>query len=224
MRRHFRFLRYMVMCGFALVASGAGATHGAGDPDPLEILGAARAKYDSIQDYTATFNKQQRVGGTLYGEETILLKFKKPFMVYMKWIGSADTGREALWVKGKNTDRLLVHLGGMGNYFAPSFLLHPTGMLAMRKNLRPITESGMGSTITLILGMCEKAKKAGDLKIKYIGTGEIGGVPTWRFERLLPQKAGYSAHRMLLETDQATGFPLSVTNYGWKGELLEKYL
>lgn len=193
-------------------------------PDLLQTLAAALRNYEGVQDYTVEFHKQQRVGGVLYPEEQMLLKFKKPFMVYMKWTGTIDRGREALYVTGQHGGRVLVHLGGVVNYFAPSFLLHPTGVLAMRKNLRPITRSGLESTIMLLKEMCEKAKERGDLEVRYRGAGECAGRPTHRFERILPAGKGYPAHRTLLELDRESGFPLSVESYGWDGELHEKYL
>jgi len=211
------------LCGL-LWAGGASAVGGANEPDLIELLHLAQKRYDTIQDYTVTFHKQQRVGGVLYAEEDILFKFKKPFMVYMKWIGDIDRDREALYAKGKYDGRLLVHLGGMINYVAPAFALHPTGALAMRKNLRPIAESGLGNTITLLVQMCERAQRNGDLRVRYLGAGEAGGRPVHRFERTLPRKEGYPAHRTVLGLDRETGYPLSVTSYGWSGELLEKYL
>ena len=211
------------LCGF-LWAGAASVVRGASEPDLIELLHLAQKKYEMIQDYTVTFHKQQRVGGILYGEEDTLFKFKKPFMVYMKWIGDIDKGREALYVEGKHDRRLLVHLGGMIDYFAPTFALHPTGVLAMRKNLRPITESGLGNTIALLVKVCERAQRNGDLRARYLGAGGAGGRPVHRFERTLPRKAGYPAHRTLIELDRENGYPLSVTSYGWSGELLEKYL
>jgi hypothetical protein len=159
----------------------------------------------------------------LQPEEKTLFKFKKPFMVYLKWIGETHNGREALFAKGKHGNKLLVHLGGMVNYFAPSAALNPTGMLAMRNNLRPITESGMESTINLIAEVCETAKMKGDLKVRYCGESRIGDRPTQKFERFLPAGKGYPAHMTIFELDSETGYPLSVLSYGWEGEILEKY-
>lgn len=210
------------LCG--VVAPGARtAAEGGGPPDLLEMLSAARGHYATVTDYTAVFHKQQRVGGVLQPDEKMLFKFKKPFMVYMKWVGETHTGREALYVRGKHGNKLLVHLGGMANYLAPTMALHPIGKFAMRNNLRPITESGMENTIGLIMRVCEQAKENGDLKVRYCGEGVFEGRPTHKFERLLPDGKGYPAHMSLIELDKETGYPLSIANYGWKGEVLEKY-
>ncbi len=221
MQRRMKQLTPAAILSVLLLASAAG---GAREKlDVMELLRVAQKNYDLLQDYTATFHKQQRVGGTLHDEEKIFVKFKKPFMIYMKWTGGGENGREVLYVKGKHNDKLLAHLGGMINYLAPTFSLHPRGRIAMRRNLRPITESGMGNTIKLLLEVCEKARKNNDLEVVYRGEGEVGERRTLKFERLLPQKEGYPAHRTLIELDAETKFPLSVTSYGWKGELLEKY-
>lgn len=210
---------YVVVC-----VGGISTSQGAAAPDLVEMLRRAQKKYESVADYTATFHKQQRVGGVLHDEEVALYKFKKPFSVYMKWTGAIDKGREALYVEGKHDGKVLVHLGGMVNYFAPTFALHPKGALAMRKNLRPITESGLGNTIALLVKVCEQARSNGDLSVRYLGEGETAGRPVNRFERILPAGKGYPAHKTLVDVDRETGFPISVVSHGWNGELLEKYL
>ncbi|MDD5557517.1 MAG: DUF1571 domain-containing protein [bacterium] len=210
---------------FAALAAAASIASAAapGEGDLIPMLRAARAHGESLEDYTAVFHKQQRVGGTLHAEEKILFKFRKPFMVYMKWLDGAHAGREALFVRGEHGDRLLVHPGGLMNLFAPTVSLDPRGMLAMRGNLRPITEAGILNAVNLLLEVCESAARRGDLDVRDLGPGEADGRPTRRFERILPRKDGYPAHRTLIEMDAETGLPLSVESYGWEGELLEKY-
>jgi outer membrane lipoprotein-sorting protein len=196
----------------------------AGGPDLIELLRQAQKKYETVVDYTVTFHKQQRVKGTLHKKEVALYKFKKPFNVYLKWIGEIDKGSEALYAEGKHGGKLLVHLGGIINYFTPTVALHPKGALAMRKNLRPITESGLGNTIALLARVCAEAQGNGDLNVRYLGTGETGGRSVHRFERILPPGKGYPAHKTLIEIDKETSYPISVVSHGWDGELLEKYL
>ena len=229
--KHFGLALFIaVFTGVNSMAQGAGEPASnapackAGGPDLIEMLRQAQKKYETVVDYTVTFHKQQRVGGVLHEEEVALYKFRKPFSVYLKWTGAIDKGREALYVEGKHDGRALVHLGGMVNYFAPTFALHPKGTLAMRKNLRPITESGLGNTIALLVRVCEQAKRNGDLQVRYIGMGETAGRPVHRFERMLPSGKGYPAHKTLVDIDKENGYPVSVVSYGWNGELLEKYL
>src|SRR5690242_9227983 len=79
----------------ALFLLGTVTAHGGAasdQPDPEEWLRKAEAAYDRVTSYTAVFHKQQRVAGKLYPEETILVKFKKPFSLYMKWIKAPYQG------------------------------------------------------------------------------------------------------------------------------------
>jgi len=65
--------------------------------DPIDLLHKAKEKYNEIEDYTAVFIKQQRVGGKLQKKEELLMKFKKPFCIYYKWI-KPDGGKEVIYV------------------------------------------------------------------------------------------------------------------------------
>jgi outer membrane lipoprotein-sorting protein len=192
-------------------------------PDLIPLLKEALSNYAGVTDYTTVFHKQQRVDGRLFDEEVINVKFKKPFKVYMKWVGSVEKGREVLFVKGENGDKMIVRPAGMLGYFAPTVSVHPKSARAMKGNLRPITESGMGNTVKLLLDVCEKARKKNELTVNYLGEGTIGERPTVRFERILPARKGYPAHRSIIELDKETRFPLLVESYGWAGELLERY-
>lgn len=203
------------------VTEGAGAT---GAPDLISFLEEARDGFKGVRDYTAMFHKQQRVRGDLHDEELMAVKFRKPFQVYMKWVGAEDHGREVLYVRGKHNNKIVARAAGMLGFFSPTVSIHPLSRIAMTGNLRPITESGMVNTIRLLLEVCEKAKRNGDLKVLYLGEGRVGDRTTYLFERVLPQVKGYPAHRSLIEIDQETKFPLSVKSYGWEGELLEKYI
>jgi hypothetical protein len=191
--------------------------------DLIRLLKEAADNYAGVRSYTTIFYKQQRVGGTLYDEEKIQIKFKKPFMIYMKWVGTIDNGREVLYVEGQNSGKLIVRLAGVLSYFSPAFSLSPNSSLAMKKNLRPITESGIGNTINLLVEVCALAEKEGDLKVDYTGEGKLDGRKTYKFERFLPPGKGYPAHKTVLELDMETKFPLLIKSYGWDGELLESY-
>ena len=76
----------------ALVAHGGAADK----PDPEQWLSEAEAAYDKVTRYTAIFHKQQRVAGKLLPAETIVLKFRKPSSLYMKWIREPYEGSELL--------------------------------------------------------------------------------------------------------------------------------
>jgi len=80
--------------------------------DLEDWLRQAEAFLDTTASYAAVFHKQERVKGWLKAEETVYLKFKKPFKVYMKWIDDPGKGREVLYVDGWNKNRILLREPG----------------------------------------------------------------------------------------------------------------
>ena len=65
---------------------------------------------DTVPDYTATFSKQEYVGGSLSDNQVINLKCRhQPFSVYMKWV-VGDKGQELLYVDGENDQKMLVKM------------------------------------------------------------------------------------------------------------------
>ena len=69
------------------------------------------------------------IKGKMKKPETIYMKFKKPFKVYMKWIKNPHKGRELIYVRGRNNDKLKVHIGGFLNLFLPAINLSPDATL-----------------------------------------------------------------------------------------------
>ena len=89
----------------SIVAVGSWAS--AEDPSAdylYDEIVSMRSAYEDVISYTATFYKQERVGNKLLDEERIELKFQRPHKVYMRWVGKAHKGREALYVRGENED------------------------------------------------------------------------------------------------------------------------
>jgi hypothetical protein len=95
-----------------------------------------------VEDYAAAFHKQERVDGELLPEEAMLLKFQKPLKVYMKWLEDPHRGREALYVEGRDDNKVIAHEGGIWGFVTLS--LDPRGSLAMKDSRQPITDIGFG--------------------------------------------------------------------------------
>src|SRR5450830_1845585 len=111
-----------------------------GQTDPEKWLKEAEDAYGKVTNYTAIFHKQQRVDGKLLEEETILIKFRRPFSLYMKWIAAPYKGSELLYVEGWNNNRAKVHRSGLLGLF--SWNLDPRHPRLMAGNLRPFTDTG----------------------------------------------------------------------------------
>src|ERR1700688_822466 len=147
--------------------------------EPLDILNGMASAYAGVHDYTATFIKQERVKGELLAGERIEYKFKKPFMVYMKWLPGPHEGREALYVQGRNNNKVTGHEGGFIGFITLN--MTPTGSLAMKGNRHPITDSGIGRLIEIIINDINKASERGlkDANVELAGEDDVEGRKAW---------------------------------------------
>ena len=181
------------------------------------------AAYLKINNYTALFHKQEQINGKLREEETIFVKFKKPFKIYMKWIKNPYKGREALYAEGWNENRMMIYestvIGGA------TANLDPKGFIAMRGNRHPITDSGIGNLVKLIGDNFTKGIKTGELEFKERGEETVYDRKTKKVELIFPRdKArGYYCYRAITNIDVEKNLPLKVQIYDWNNNLIENY-
>jgi len=129
--------------------------------NPEQWLKEAEAAYGNLTSYTAIFHKQQRVAGKLLPEETILIKYKKPCSLYMRWVRAPYTGSELLYVEGWNGNRIRAHRGGILRFITRN--LDPSDPALMVDNLRPVTGTGIGFLLETVAINIRKAIAAGEL-------------------------------------------------------------
>lgn len=191
--------------------------------DPENWLRGIEEAYSKIDHYTAIFHKQERIKGNLNEEETIFIKFKKPFKIYMKWIKDPYKGREALYVDRWNENQMMVHEGGIMNLLTVS--LNPKGAIAMKGNRHPITESGFGHLIKLIGENLRRGIRNGEFALKKQGEEVVYGRMTQKFELIFPKdKAkGYYCFRGIINLDVERKVPLKIQIYDWDDILIENY-
>lgn len=181
--------------------------------------------YEQVSDYRCIFKKQERVGGNLLPQETILLKFKKPFSIYMKWIKEPHKGQEIIYVRGWNDNELRAHPGSFPDL---TVNLDPNGLLAMRDERHPVTEAGIGYTIKLVTDDFNYAVKHPQDGVKYYNRGlkKVSGRTTRCFEALMPIRSdsAYYAHRAVVYMDTTLALPARVTIYNNSNLLIEDYI
>lgn len=202
------------------VATSAGAT------DDLRIeqrLEEAQAAYGKVGGYTAILHKQQRVAGKLLPEETIFLKFRKPFSVYMKWIRAPHKGSELIYVEGRNGNRVRAHRGGLLRFVTRD--LDPRSPELMTNNLRPVTDIGIGQLITIISSSVHAALRNGDLRFADRGQERVYGRTTRILEiTVSDESAGdVDARRIVINEDVEHTLPIRIRMYDREDRLLENY-
>ncbi len=197
-------------------------------PDPgaqmrQHVYAMARA-YRGVQDYTATFYKQERVNGELLPVETIEMKFRKPFGVYMHWLSGDFAGREVLYVRGWNDDKIHAHQGSFPDI---TVNLRPDSSLAMRGNRHPITKAGFGETIRLLVKDAKLAESRPQDDVQYtdLGEWEIHGTRSHCIEARAPggDAGPYYAPRAKICFNVKTKMPTRVSTWDAEDNLVEDY-
>jgi hypothetical protein len=188
-----------------------------------------RSDLDSIQDYTATLIKRERVGKRVLGPEHMALKLRqKPFSVYLRFLSPADVrGREVIYVAGRNDGKFQVHLTGFQQLLG-TVALKPDDPLALTDNRHPITETGVQNLVDRLIEVGEQDMKHGDCEVR------VTRVPVQGHEAICievdhPQRQPYFLyHRARIYIDEARKLPVRFEAYDWpdatgQPQLLEEY-
>jgi hypothetical protein len=202
------------------MAAHGGATN---EPDPEEWLKEAEAAYDSVTGYTTVLHKQQRVAGKLLPEETILLKYKKPLSLYMKWIKAPYKGSELLYVTGWNGNRIRAHRGGILRFITRNLDPRDPGLMA--GNLRPVTSIGTGHLLETVAINMRKAIKVGELTFTERGEETVYGVNTQALEVVFPKQSvnDYDGRRYVINQDVESKMLVRIRTYDRDDQLVENY-
>ncbi|HUF19927.1 MAG TPA: DUF1571 domain-containing protein [Burkholderiales bacterium] len=195
----------------------------AASSDARQWIEEAQAAYGAIESYTAIVHKQQRVERKLLPEETIFLKFRKPYSIYMKWIRPPYKGSELLFVEGWNENRVRAHRGGLLRFFIRD--LHPTDPALMKGNLRPVTDMGIGQLITTVAMNVHTLLEAGELGYHEGGKEVVYGRQTRVVEFVLPRDPAvrYGGHRIVINQDVENRMLIRIRIYDHDKHLVENY-
>ncbi len=200
------------------------ATVGAADePGAGKWIEEAEAAYDRVESYTTIVHKQQRVAGKLLPEETIFLKFRKPFSLYMKWIKAPYKGSELLYVTGWNENRVRAHRGGLLRFITRD--LDPGDPALMKGNLRPVTDVGIGQLIKGVAASVRTAIKAGELGFSEQGEESVYGRRTQVLEIVFHNEEawGHGGRRLVINQDVESKILIRIRIYDRDDQLVENY-
>jgi hypothetical protein len=173
--------------------------------------------------YCACFEKQERIGADLRPAEQMEVCVREsPRAVRMRWVGRVDRGKEVLYVKGENGDRMRVYAGHL--LLKLRLDLEPTSEAAMKDNRHPITRMGLAtlaSGLLLNLGECIAAAEE---EFHYLGRALLG-------ERLVDvvgraasgEDAELPDDLLIYCLDAETQLPALAARYDDLGNLMESY-
>ena len=189
---------------------------------------ASRAAIATVADYTATFNKQERVGNRMVKQKMTIKLREQPFSVYLNFQGQ-EAGREVLFPDPRNPQHLLVHPEGI-KAIAGTVSLPLTGPEVAKENRYPISQIGMRQMLETIIRQWEAETKYGETKVDFYPDARLGGIPCTVIVSTHPQPRNqFRFHMTRLYFDKQTNLPIRVEQYAWPRNtgdsppLLEEY-
>ncbi len=203
------------------------------DSDPVararKAIADSRVRYRSVQDYTCTFFKRERIDGKMSEMNIMAMKARsRPKSVYFKFVQPYQ-GREAIWVEGRNKGKVVAHEPGITKLVAGTLHLDPRGDMAMEENRHPITEAGIGALIETVHARWETGLIPGVTKVVFHPGAKVGDRPCTMIETIHGPSERVDFSRVCLYFDAELGLPIRIESYGWprkpgqERELIEEY-
>ena len=195
-------------------------------------------------DYSAKMLTQVRTGDTLHEENLMFVKVRHeraianddndrettiPFSIYTRFLKpKSKVGQEAIWVRGKEDDKILGHGTGILNF--KIVRLDPMGSFAMSGNRYPIYQIGFRNLIIKMKEFGENDRKYNECDVQIDRNIEVDGRPCTLLTITHPFKRDhFDYHIAKIYIDNEYEIPTGYEGYLWPendGEdppLLEKY-
>lgn len=163
-----------------------------------ELLARMERAEKNVRDYTATFHRQELVDGTWRDKETILLKWRRPRDLFMRW---PDGERALLWRTG--WEKMKIKEG----VFTLDLALD--SWFVTRESRHTIADAGLSALVRLVLADAMRARKYGGVTTELLPRRRVHGAPSTCWVAVQPKAMHpefYSA-RTELCVDDATGLP-----------------
>jgi outer membrane lipoprotein-sorting protein len=196
--------------------------------EPLRLAAKSRQALNGVRDYSATFSKRELLGKKLTRQVMDAKIRHEPFSVYFRF-RDPEPGREVIFVKGANRDRLLIHEEGF-KAIAGTLALGMNDPQVTKENRYPITMVGMAALLETIASQWEEETKYGDVTVKFYEQAKLGDVDCLVVESSHAQQRKEFRFQMTrLYFDKESFLPIRAEQYGWpkkSGEqppLVEEY-
>lgn len=194
----------------------------------LRMAREADATFQKIEDYTATFHKDEVVGKRRIRQEMLIKVREDTFSVYLKFL-KPDAGREVLYVDGKNDGNLLTHGTGLGAVVG-TLELDPKGRLAMEDSRYPVTIIGMRKMVQKVIAQWQSELTLSGVKVNFYPNAKIGSLECRVVQTThAKEQPGAKFHMTRLYVARSTGLPVRIEQFafpsktGAKPIMLEQY-
>jgi hypothetical protein len=203
------------------------------DESPLRRLAnKALEKEKTLNNYICRLRRREQASGKTAPMEIIMVEYRRsPLSIHFKWLGEENKGREVIYVKGQNDDKIQV-LTGQGDLIGAGHYLQfpPDSELMKSRSRYPIQESGIGRVVLrfgALLDAIERGQtNAGSLR--YLGQKTRAEFPNPMDsveQAILPGVEPFlpKGGTRFLYFDQTTGLPLLIQTYDQNQYEVEYY-
>jgi hypothetical protein len=178
-------------------------------------------RYGEVVDYTGVWTVEEYWRDQEKRSE-VVFKFRKPFDVYLRWVGPAGGRREALFRRGWNGGKVRVRTTLWGIPIIGD--LHPEGYWAQLGSRYPITEFGLNQLVERLQTQLLQAWLQGNLTVRFLGVLPHEQRPCYVLEFTFPAvQRDYTPARTVTYWDIARRLPVKYEAYGRDGQLLERH-
>jgi len=186
----------------------------------------------SIQDYSCTVVKRERIDGKLGEHEYMFAKIRQqPFSVYLMFLGPDSVkGQEVIYVDGRNDGNMLAHAGSGVRAMVGMVSLKPQSMLAMAGNRYPITELGVENLTKRLIEVADHDRQFGECDVNFFPNAKVNGriCTCIQVSHPVPRR-NFRFHLARVFIDDELTIPIRYEAYDWPTEqggqpvLMEEY-
>ncbi|NUQ64641.1 MAG: DUF1571 domain-containing protein [Pirellulales bacterium] len=197
-------------------------------------------RMETIEDYTCTVVKRERIAGELGDYAWIYLKLRHerptagstepPLAVYLRFLGPEEVaGREVIYRPDVYGRKMIVRRGGPRFAYVTTSIA-PDGDLAMQNSRYPLTEIGLKNMLKRLIEVGEQDAQRGECEVEYFTGSRIDGRTCTAIRVTHPVRRSYFRyHKAEIFLDDELQVPVRFASYGWPEEeggeprLLEEY-
>lgn len=186
------------------------------------LLAEAQKRLEDVASYTATFVKQERIGGTLSDIQMIQMRmWHQPMRVFMRWENGKDAGQRVIFAADENDGEMMVRMLRGLEARLGVISLSPESSLAMKHSRYPVTKVGLLELTKIIREHVQTdIKSTSGITAKLLERQPLDGrdclVVTTEYAK--PELAPDDKHeyrKTMVFIDSQTKLPICIRCYGW---------
>ncbi len=185
----------------------------------IERLEKSQAQYETVQNYSAIFEKEEVSEGKVGELERIYLKFEKPFKIYMGWLNTDKKDLQVFYERGRFNGKLAIHQPGLLFGLAQVVYLDQSSPWVRQGSASfNIEDAGIGTFLTDFTKAVNHGASEGKLRVTKLGSDE--------YETIFAdtqKDSDYFAYRIVTQFDKESALPTGMELYDWQNQLIGRY-